>query len=410
MPEAGDFVESPPTVVPDLQFPEDVRSHHDRLNREAEGLFAGVNLLNVMEPLEDMDDSEDDFTANRIVGDFLRGLGPLPSEGIQCPWVFGHINCEGRFPCTSRDIEDHIPHCQLFQPLQGSEHFYEDLEALLQQPESKNLVADLQRQCSIMKEALCSLPDIDDFLCRLEALPNGNLKCQQPKCADWEEIKPDFDLIKLHFRLYHRSNFRGAFCSGTIQETNAKINSQMKRPKTASIMANILENLPTRSAIAQRILDFTNLPKHTSGIGNSSSKHQLQIQRPSWEQLRVLRTLRAKFVVHHRQFLQRTANSSSDRLQELRKSCRRHAELLDTGLLTFKAVTNNESPSSLKEIFAFISLSYAMAETMQVRGKPVEFCLDAVEMECWRICLDDWRDCEIFDELVSLLWPSPNKF
>jgi hypothetical protein len=418
MPQAANFSESPATVVPDPQYLEVEPSHKDRLKREAEGLFAGVTLLNEMEPLEDIDEpdvrlshDEMDLRAVRVVEEFLNRLRPGPSgEGIGCSWKYSDFYCERSFPCTSRDIEAHFRHCNRLQHFQVKEPFYEALEVFLEQPESKALIADLQKQCRIIQERLRSLPDIDDFLCQLESLPGGNLKCQRPKCADWERFECASDSIKNHFRRHHCSNFRGAFLSETIAKIDASIDSQLKRPKTASIMADILENSHIRSAIAKRISDFTNPRlKHSSGTESPSTEYNLEIQRPSWEQLRVLRTLRAKFIVHHRQFLQRTASSSSDGLQELRKSCRRYADLLDTGVLTFKAIMNDESPSSLKEIFAFISLSYAMAGTMQVRGKPVNFCLDSFEMECWRSSLASEKDGDIFDELVPLLWPGLNK-
>ena len=176
-------------------------------------------------------------------------------------------------------------------------------------------------------------------------------------------------------------------------------------------MAKVLENSRNQSNIAQRTPAIKHPMLETPlETKRSSPTHNLEIQRPSWEQLRVLRTLRAKFIVHHRQFLQRTASSCSDRVQELRKRCRRYTDLLDTGLLTFKAIINNESPSSLKEIFAFISLSYAMVGTMQAEGKPVSFCLNELEMQSWRRSLQTTKDRITFDELVPLLWPELNKY
>ena len=174
-------------------------------------------------------------------------------------------------------------------------------------------------------------------------------------------------------------------------------------------MANVCLNAQIGIHIAQRISGSTHPRlKYPSEIESSSTAHSLEIEKPSWEQLRVLRTLRAKFIVNHRQFLQRTANSCSDELQELRRSCRRYAALLDTGLLTFNAIMNDESPSSLKEIFAFISLSYAMAGTMQAKGKLVNFCVSRSEMQRWRRSLLNQKDLDTFDELVTLLWPELN--
>jgi hypothetical protein len=418
VPQAEYLPESPATVPPDPQYFDAEPSHRDRLKREAEGLFAGVTLLNEIEPLEDIDEpnvaqSHDERPSNntQLINDFLYQLQPAySSEGIFCQRCDLYPFCSRPFPCTSRDILQHFKHCQ-FLPTPGDaeEHFHEALEAFLEQPESKTHITNLQQKGRKIQEkiqnGLRSLPDIDDFLCNLNYLPSGKVKCQRPACANLDGFKPDYSSYKTHFILHHCANFEGALQVKTIFEIESSIKSQLKRPKTASIMANIREHARFGIPIEQRISDLTHPQlKYPSEIRNSNTAHSLEIKKPSWEQLRVLRTLRAKFIVNHRQFLQRTASSCSDKLQDLRKSCRRYADLLDTGLLTFKAIMNNECPSSLKEIFAFISLSYAMVGTMQAKGKPVDFCLDRKEMTRWRSSLRN-EDLDTFDELVPLLWP-----
>lgn len=431
MAEADNFFESPSAVSSDPPPLDAEPSHYGRLKREADGLFAGVTLLNEMEPLDDIDElslgqSQDymDRTTLQVATGFLNQLQPASGEGIGCSWdvVFRRFDCESSFPCTSRDIQVHIRHCKFIREFTVKEPSYEALEGYLEQPESKTRIANLQRRCITIQERLRSLPDVDHFLCQLEILPSGELKCQLPGCADWDRIQHDSISIKDHFRRHHCSNFKGAFMPEAIDEINANLDSQLQRPDTAVIMDKIQSDAAQKSSVfTYPGLEYPRLeypePEYrwtechwlefTSE--SLSTAHSLEIQKPSWEQLRVLRTLRAKFIVHHRQFLQRTANSSSRGLQELRKTCRRYADLLDTGLLTFKAIMNNESPSSLKEIFAFISLTCAMVGTMQLKGKSISFCLDEFEMRRWRMSLETQRDRAIFDELVPLLWPELNK-
>lgn len=417
MPQARNLSGSQPTVPPDPQYLNVEPSHRDRLKREAEGLFAGVTLLNEMEPLEDIDEpnvgqSHDETNTTQVIKDFLYQLRPACSgEDIYCPHCYdwGSLGRD-EFPCTSRDIQDHFRLCRFLLDLRvAAEPFDEALEAFLEQLESKNRIRNLQQRCRIIQDGLRSLPDIDDFLCQLEYLPDGKVKCQRPECANLDGFKPCSSSIKTHFVLYHCANFEGALWWKMSRRIASSIESQMQRPKTASIMAKMLENVQI-IPIAHRISDLTHprlkYPSESEGL---SIAHSLE-KKPSWEQLQVLRTLRAKFIVHHRQFLQRTASSCSDGLQELRRSCRRYADLLDTGLLTFKAIMNNESPSSIKEIFAFISLSYAMVGTMQAKGKPVNFCLDKDEMQRWRGSLRSWEGRNTFDELVPLLWPELNTY
>jgi hypothetical protein len=417
MPQARNLSGSPPTVPPDPQYLNAEPSHRDRLKREAEGLFAGITLLNEMEPLEDIDEpnvgrSHDKTNTTQVFKKFLSQLRPAYSgEGIYCPYCILRSFSGDGFPCTSRDIQDHFWLCRFLLGLRVAvEPFYEAFEAFLEQLESKNHIENLQQQCKIIQDGLHSLPDIDDFLCQLEYLPDGKVKCQRPECANLDGFKPYSSSIKTHFVLYHCANFEGALWWKTSEKIASSIESQMQRPKTASIMAKMLENVQIGIPIAHRISDLTyprlKYPSETKGL---SIAHSLE-KKPSWEQLQVLRTLRAKFIVHHRRFLQRTASSCSDGLQEFRRSCRRYADLLDTGLLTFKAIMNSESPLSVKEIFAFISLSYAMVGAMQAKGKPVNFCLDKDEMQRWRGSFLTRKDLDTFDELVPLLWPELNTY
>ena len=56
IPQADNFLESSLTALPDPQHVDAEPSRQERLMREAEGLFAGVTLLNEIEPLKDIDE------------------------------------------------------------------------------------------------------------------------------------------------------------------------------------------------------------------------------------------------------------------------------------------------------------------------------------------------------------------
>jgi hypothetical protein len=390
-------------------------AHYDRLKKEADGLLPGVTLLNEMEPLEDIDEpglghSHDymDLETAQTVEDFLNRLRPTScGEGIGCSWdpFDGRFACESSFSCTIPAIQAHFQDCTLLQDFTVKEPLYEALKVFLGRPESKTRIANLRQQCRIIQAGLRSLPDIDNFLSQLIYLPSGNVKCGQQACADLDEFLPVSHLVRNHFHLYHCSNFKGALRRDTHDEICRAVDAQLQRPETASMIAKfqstITEGTETLAPATLKVYLESE---------NSNKEYYFQVPKPNWEQLRVLRTLRAKFIVHHRYFLQRTASSCSDELRELRRSCRRYADLLGTGLFTFKAIMNNESPLSLKETFAFISLSYAMVGTMQARGKPIKFCLDELEMQRWRSNLLTRRDRDTFEELVSLLWPELNKY
>lgn len=366
-----------------------------------------------MEPLQDVpiDQVNEgmDSLITQVIKDFIDQLQPAYSgEGICCTRCASMLPCpQAVFPCTTGDIQAHLWVCDFLRDFMTEEPFHHTLEVYLEQPEEKARIDRLRKESMEIQEVLRSLPEIEDFLHRLRYLSGGNLKCEQPGCLKSEEFWPSYHGIVHHFRDFHCNNIEGAGMGGTPREILRRVDAQLQRPKTMLMIASVLDRNPcVQCALAKKISDFTCPgPKYDSEVENSNIAQMLEIQKPNWEQLRVLRTLRAKFILQHRRFLQQTAHSNSEGLQDLRKKCRRYADLLDTGLLTLKAVMNDKYPSSLKEVFAFTSLSYAMVETMQTRGKSVKFRLDKLELCLWAVNLPDLEDWFDYEKLISLLWP-----
>ena len=120
-------------------------------------------------------------------------------------------------------------------------------------------------------------------------------------------------------------------------------------------------------------------------------------------QWNILRLLRTEFNSLHRRFRRLTARSKFG-LKKLRKHCISPAELLNTGILTSKDILLGNTPASLKEVFSFITLSYAMAAVRETRGS-VSFSPTASDFSIWRHSISKESERETFDELVSVMWP-----
>ena len=374
-----------PATSANLQAGED---HSERLKKEADGLFAGIALLNELEPLEDVDERNVWSTPTQSIDNSLSRLRPEPSgKGIIC------LNCRHRpysraFPCTLRDIKTHLRDCPFNANFGDTNQLLEAIETIQERPASMTLITSLQRRCERIQETLASIPEIDDYLYRLEVLSGGSVNCILPGCSSPENIST-FD-IKTHFRVYHCPDFEGSLNEEFCSKMRDAIDEKCRRPWTQYLMSII----------------STNNGEHARKVSQVSqvSRVSLLEQKPSWEQMRVLRTLRSRFIMNHRLFLQRTATSSSDRLKRLRSSCRSSSKLLNTGILTLQEIMNDKSPSTLKEVFSFISLSNAMMWTMQARGCPVKSSLSNIDLEQCKMSLRDPEDRLAFDELMSFMW------
>lgn len=120
-------------------------------------------------------------------------------------------------------------------------------------------------------------------------------------------------------------------------------------------------------------------------------------------QMNILRLLRTEFNSLHRRFRRLTARSKFG-LKKLRKHCMSPAELLNTGILTSKDILLGNTPASLKEVFSFITLSYAMAAVRGTRGS-VSLSPTVSDFSIWRHSISKESESETFDELISIMWP-----
>jgi hypothetical protein len=141
---------------------------------------------------------------------------------------------------------------------------------------------------------------------------------------------------------------------------------------------------------------------------------------PDEEQWSNLRTLRSASNVLHRKVLSVLRSSdqtihhlkNANTIRRLRQQCKGSSEFLNTGILTFRNVLRGSTPSTLKEVLAFVCLSYVMSEVLHSKGnidRPLEFFEGLSQ---WRKALKDESERLVFDKITADIWPevplSPN--
>ena len=145
----------------------------------------------------------------------------------------------------------------------------------------------------------------------------------------------------------------------------------------------------------------------------ASTKSRSICRKPNEEQWRNLRKLRSDCQILHSKILNViskrgcTIHMLKQRavFQRLRVECRSASGFLNAGILTFKDILQKKVPSKLKEVLAFISLSFIMSETLQSKGHATNSATFFQGLPQWRRAISAEREREAFDELIFIIWP-----
>jgi hypothetical protein len=124
-------------------------------------------------------------------------------------------------------------------------------------------------------------------------------------------------------------------------------------------------------------------------------------QSSQWE---AMRKLRRKFHSRHAEFLHRASNSSTE-LRRFGRHCPHPKDLLDEGILTYRDILQGQPPTTLRGVFAFVSLSYAMDDVMRSENMQSSFSPSEVDFLLWRSSIEDSEEKLVFDQITALIWP-----
>jgi hypothetical protein len=146
------------------------------------------------------------------------------------------------------------------------------------------------------------------------------------------------------------------------------------------------------------------------GENNRKSKASLHTQiestlkrLESMAQWKTMKRLRRTFYSRHSQFL-RLASNSPGELGEFARSCPRPKDLLDEAILTYRDILDDEPPTALRGVFAFISLSYAVDAVLRCQNMQSFFSPSLADFRLWRESIPDYGEKRVFDQLASLIW------
>jgi hypothetical protein len=146
--------------------------------------------------------------------------------------------------------------------------------------------------------------------------------------------------------------------------------------------------------------DLDGTTKKPSEGSRDASSRRRGPSTAQWDTLKALRTaLRAQYA----RFRKLTAGVHG--MRKLRKSYKNATDLLEVGLLTFKHVLQGGLPSSLKEVFAFATVSKVMSDLLRDRASTRLDC-PLGSLPSWRDVLQDEQDRTRLDEVISILWPT----
>lgn len=373
--------------------------------------------LDITQLMERCEGVRRNYTTQKFVS-FLMDSTLSPSRKLRCPkspeWPLNWIRLPGcpetrckDITFSSSEILNHfLAHLEwqslshrftfMFCPrprLEDYRPWLEDCSYLLQDPEVKTQLACLEQRWRIYQSIFESMEKLQ-----------GEVKCLQRECRGQSQIELSLCHIEGEFeRLKERvdrelQNEQQANMPGrrTMQEFRRLERTwQIKRPE---IEANLkLAKAKRVKATVQRIL----------GTPEACSS-----KRPKDEQWDSLRSLRSAWNDIHRHILSISSKGSRDShqfkqkaaIRRLRQQCKNSSSFFHTGILTLRDILRGQVPLTLKEVLAFVCLSYIMSEVLQSKGKmarPADFFHGFPK---WRQAIRDQSEREAFDEVISLIW------
>jgi hypothetical protein len=269
----------------------------------------------------------------------------------------------------------------------------EDCSYLLQDPEVKTQLARLEQRWCIYRPIFESMEKLQ-----------GEVECLQRECRCQSQIElspchieREFERLKEHVdrELQNEQQANMPEKRTTQDFRRFERTWRIKRPE---IEAHL------KSAEAKRVKATV---KRILGTPEACSS-----KRPKDEQWDSLRSLRIAWNDLHRHVLSISSKGSRDfhqfkqkaAIRRLRQQCKSSSNFFNTGILTLRDILRGQVPLTLKEVLAFVCLSYIMSEVLQSKGKmarPVDFFHGFPK---WRQAIQDESEREAFDEVISLIW------
>ncbi|WAO95811.1 Hypothetical protein NCS54_01345500 [Fusarium falciforme] len=270
-------------------------------------------------------------------------------------------------------------------------------------------ITDKWRSCCSDDQADCErlqvyMPSIDGFVDQLRTLCNGRLVCIDPKCKAAQPFDAAVDNLRVHYQVYHDGRFLPHEDTGDLLDVTSHL----------ALQAWKIERL---FAKAQALSDkWVSMDNKARDMAKERCRWSLERECSAYgrfqemQQFGVLKDLNKVFRSRYRQFHRLVSKSSSTDLalftNGLREKYPKHKDLRRLGTRIFKRVLQGSSPTTLLEVFAFISLSQAMATVMKRRGIQVDLSPGTIDYHAWRACIEDEADQRLYDQIL-IAWFHP---
>jgi len=360
---------------------------------------------------------------------FLKNLRPSTSGLIECPSCRNYTH--GEFDPYVFDISCHFRHFHLDQDKsiknaddKGFPMLHKALRRLLDSNSNRELVDTLLKDCWKIGDSYqkardkaadaaakdiarqkAKLPSITMFLDCLRVTPCGQLICRDHASWDlgdlsWSNNSTPLDSLKTHFFEHHCSDSHRS----VAKQTQANIDNAMAFPWVADHIQWLIKKSSVRSTrwalmtdeerSAALSLEATkNLEMHF-GIRKKHLKRM-----PQWK---IFGALTKAFCKEHERLRELPLNVASVRL--FINHNRDARKVLRCGIDTFLEVLRGREPTTLRQVYAFFNLAYAMNSVMRARGLPVTLAPDIHDLYSWRAHIVDPDEKSVFDYMAVCLF------
>ncbi|KAF2731959.1 hypothetical protein EJ04DRAFT_578748 [Polyplosphaeria fusca] len=365
--------------------------------------------------------------------DYLLQLEPVDEGHIVCPSCSNYIH--DIFKPTLASIREHFftyhltPRFpQLDEDVSYNDQIKKAIWALMERYSCFHLAWDLVAHSSTLAEEdierlraetvevgatnhiypTLEVPRIFPFLLRLQLTCDGKLQCTQATCSNPKKFNATETGLRKHFVLFHCPHLHhdGELLQdgpSEIQEIWEDVTRKLEEEE--ELIKSIFEQ-----AVRQRKKWNATDDIQRNHFHNQDSRrimirtlvHQRLTKMRQWT---ILRDLQKVFSRNHRKLQKSIQFSGIDIFQRLGKRWKRSDDVLREGLLTYRNILRGSQPCQLKQIFSFISLSYAMAEVLKSRGKEIPFSPSVRDFFTFRRCIQKEEDQMLYDHLVVFAWP-----
>ena len=356
---------------------------------------------------------------------FLEQLKPSRTGQIWCPSCqrYKHDEFEPYdYYVASHYKNYHLsPELKFVDPSQWKSRINILVKCLLERSESQATMLDLIKECdqrssqhaqeqqAVLEAARnakiynkAKLPNVPYFLFSLSVSCDGRLLCRHKHCNDSEKFDATLEAIRLHFFDAHCVPLGITSNSKDISTLQTDVEEELSLGNIGLLLEPLFEKAAERRKTWKMLTPLQRSKKERVEERRSlrvGSLHDYVRKKRQWQ---VLQELRAEFASRNRHLLDLIKSSGSAGLKSLSKQYKSSTDLLNTGILTFKDILSGGLPSSLKEVFAFINLSYSAASVMTARGTPNPFSPSAGDFITWREAVPVYER-PIYEELALLM-------